>query len=156
MRDISVFEKDNYSNLFRKSNRAGAGIFSVLSNIAKRSFPFLKKYIIPEAINFGTSLIEKKRENPSKNITGSDFKKIAKSSAKNIARKVLASGSKKRGRRRRRRKRKRTGIKKNIVKNNSKKIIRKVKRKKIIKKKFKKNRKKRNQVKSKYSIFNNL
>ena len=147
--DISVFERDNYSNLFRKSNRAGAGVFSILSNIAKRSFPFLKKYILPEAINFGTSLIEKRRENPSNNITTSDLKKLAKSSAKNIAQKVLASG----GRKRR---------KKYILKKISKKKIKrvrhrkKVKKNKNIKRKFKKNRKKKFQVKNKHSIFNSL
>ena len=93
--DISVFETENYSNLFRKNNRAGAGVFSFLSNIAKRSFPFLKKYILPEAINFGTSLIEKSKNNSSNKISKQDIKDLSKKSIKNIAKKVIDSGGRK-------------------------------------------------------------
>ena len=106
--DISVFEKDNYSNLFKRNNRAGAGIFSFLTTIAKRSYPYLKKYIIPEALHFGTSLIEKARNNPSKRVDRSDIKNLTKQSLKNIAKKALNSGG--RGRKGKKKKSKRKPI----------------------------------------------
>ena len=144
--DISIFEKDNYSNLFRKSNRAGAGVFSVLSNIAKRSFPFLKKYILPESLNFSASLIEKKKNNPSENISSTDVKNLAKTSAKNIARKILTSGGKRIGSKKRRKKLKPKKLKKKqkIIK-----IRKTIKKGKVNKRKTKTN-------KNKYNIFNQL
>ena len=96
--DISVFEGRDYSNLFRKNNRSGAGVFSFLSSLAKKSFPFLRKYVLPEAVNFGTSLIEKSRKDPSKPLNREDIKKLGKTSLKNITKRVLESGGKRRKR----------------------------------------------------------
>lgn len=142
--DISVFETENYSNLFRKNNRAGAGVFSFLSNIAKRSFPFLKKYILPEAINFGTSLIEKSKNNPSSKISKEDIKSLGKTSIKNIAKKVIDSG----GRRVKKAsllKKSRKGQKKHNTTKRGLKV-----------KKVNKFKKKRGNKISKHAIFNNV
>ena len=144
--DISVFETENYSNLFRKNNRAGAGVYSFLSNIAKRSFPFLKKYILPEAINFGASLLERSKNNPSNKINKDDIKHLTKKSIKNIAKKVIDSG----GRRVKKKLSKKTTVKRQ-KKNNSTK--RRLKVKKV--QKFKKKKVRRNKI-SKHAIFSNI
>ena len=90
--DIKLYKDENYQNLFRRSNRTGAGVYSFFSSIAKKSIPFLRKYLLPEALNFGTSLLEKSN-NPNQKISKQDIKNLSKKSLKNIGRKVLQSSS---------------------------------------------------------------
>ena len=150
--DIKLYvENDNYQNLFKNKVKKGAGVFSFLSSIAKKSLPFLKKYIFPEAVNFSTALL--KQGNTSEGVSKKDLKDLSKKSFKNIGKKLLNSGGfKKRGRRKKRRKRKikrKINIKKKFKK---KRIKKKIKLKKIIKnKKIKKKGKK-----SLFKIFNNI
>ena len=62
--DIAVFEHDNYSNLFRrKHNQTGAGFLNFLSSIARKSLPWLKNVIFPEALNLTSSLLERGKKN---------------------------------------------------------------------------------------------
>ena len=58
--DIAVFEHDNYSNLFRRShNQTGAGFLNFISSIARKSLPWLKNVIFPEALNLTSTLLER-------------------------------------------------------------------------------------------------
>ena len=147
--DISVFQPDNYSNIFRRNNRAGAGLFSILSTVARKSFPFLKKYILPEALTFGSNLIE--RVNKNQNISREDIKNLAKSSVKNVANRAFGSSGSRRKYVKRKSKKKKPYRKK----------VKKIKRKKI--KKKRKNKKKiaidkrrSKKLNLKNSIFNDL
>ena len=93
--DIKLYtEKENYQNLFR--NKKGGGVFSFLSSIAKKSLPFIKKYIFPEAINLSTSLLE--QSNTPEGVTKKNLKELSKQSFKNIGKKIINSGGFKRRR----------------------------------------------------------
>ena len=159
--DIKVYnESENYQKFFRRNNSIkGAGLFSFLSSVAKKSLPFLKKYIFPEAINFGTSLLE--QSNTSKGVTNKNLKDLSKKSFKNIARKVIDSGGYK-SRRKNKRKKK---SKKNIYKLKSRKaksknkikIKRKRKEKINLKKRERKHIKKSKKIKSPtFKIFEDI
>ena len=89
--DIALFEHDNYSNLFRKNHKSGAGFLSFLSSIAKKSYPYLKGVLFPEALNLTSSLIEKAKNNSKNGIKKEDLKNLAKQSLRNIAVKTLNS-----------------------------------------------------------------
>ena len=115
--DIVLYEKDYFPN---SGNKQGAGFLSFLGSVARKAIPFISRYILPEAINFGSNLINKKRQNP--DLKREDFKNEAKKSMKNIAEKVLnASGGKK------------TYIKKSKIKK-KKKDHRRIKKKKKVRK----------------------
>ena len=93
--DIKLYtEKENYQNLFRNTNKKGGGVFSFLSSIAKKSLPFIKKYIFPEAINLSTSLLE--QSNTPEGVTKKNLKELSKQSFKNIGKKIINSGGFKR------------------------------------------------------------
>ena len=89
--DIKLFRNNKYSNLFKKEEISGAGFWSILNNLARKSLPIIKKYILPEALNLGTSIIEKVKSNPDNVIKKQELKNLAKSSAKNLAKKTLSS-----------------------------------------------------------------
>ena len=128
--DIAVFEHDNYSNLFRKSHKSGAGFLSFLSSIAKKSLPYIKNIIFPEALNLTSSLIEKTRNNSNKPLKKEEIKKLAKESIRNIAKKTLDSsgGSRKKRKKRRKikkskkRRKRRLSIKKKLKRNKTKNV----------------------------------
>ena len=148
--DIAVFEHDNYSNLFRrKHNRTGAGFLSFLSSIARKSLPWIKNIVFPEALNLTSTLIDK-HKNTSKNpLKGEEFKNLAKQSIRNIARKTLASSGgfrKKRIKRRKKQKNKKRGRRKYNKKNKKIKTI-------LLRRKIK--RGKRRNIK-KHSIFDDV
>ena len=151
--DIAVFEHDNYSNLFRrKHNRTGAGFLSFLSSIARKSLPWIKNIVFPEALNLTSTLIDK-HKNTSKNpLKGEEFKNLAKQSVRNIARKTLASsgGFRKKGRKRLKRRKKQKNKKK--VKRKYNKKNKKIKT--ILLRKRIRKRKKRNM--KKHSIFDDV
>ena len=93
--DIKLYtERENYQNLFRNTNKKGGGVFSFLSSIAKKSLPFIKKYIFPEAINLSTSLLE--QSNTPEGVTKKNLKELSKQSFKNIGKKIINSGGFKR------------------------------------------------------------
>ena len=89
--DIKLFRNNKYSNLFKKEEISGAGFWSILNNLARKSLPILKKLILPEALNLGSSIIEKVKSNPDSTIKKEELKNLAKSSAKNLAKKTLSS-----------------------------------------------------------------
>ena len=93
LNDIILFEKDNYSNLFRKDRR-GAGFFSFLSSLAKKSLPYLKKYVLPEALNVTSSLLSKSQSAGEKSLTKKDLEHLGKRSLRNIASKALTGSGK--------------------------------------------------------------
>ena len=147
--DIAIFEHDNYSHLFRKKpNQLGGGFLSFLSSIAKKSLPWIKNVIFPEALNLTSTLIERHKNNPLKK---EEIKKLAKQSVKNIAEKTLKSTG---GRRFRRGKKLK---KKGIIKKN-KKILNKKnnKKRKRVSISSKKRRTKKKKIIKKLSIFDNV
>merc|ERR1712055_886309 len=79
--DIAVFEHDNYSNLFKKKhNQTGAGFLSFLSSVAKRSLPWLRNILAPEALNLTSTLIERQKNNSNNPLKREEIKKVAKQS----------------------------------------------------------------------------
>ena len=152
--DISVYERKHFSNIF-KNNNSGAGIFSFLSGLAKQSLPYLKKIILPEAINFSSDLLHHKLQN--RNIDKNTLKELTKKSLKNIAKKSLSDSS---GGLKRKFKIKKKRKKITKKKNKSKKYKKKRSIKKRAKVKRKKKRKikkrKKNSSKNKFSIFNSI
>ena len=90
--DIILYQKDFHSN---NLIRRGAGFWSFLGSIARKTLPFISKYVLPEAVTFGQNLIDKRLEKKS-NLTSEDFKSISKNSLGNIAKKIsVGSGKKK-------------------------------------------------------------
>ena len=89
--DIALFKHNNYSNLFKKEQITGARFWSFLSGLAKKSYPIIKKFKLPEALNLTSSVIEKVKEKSPTNITKSDIKDLAKENLKNLAKKTLSS-----------------------------------------------------------------
>ena len=53
--DIILYHKDLRTNNYL---RRGGGFWSFLGNLAKKSLPFIKNIILPEAINIGQTLLE--------------------------------------------------------------------------------------------------
>ena len=147
--DIAIFEHDNYSHLFRKkpNQQIGAGFLSFLSSIAKKSLPWIKNVIFPEALNLTSTLIERHKNNPLKR---EEIKNLAKQSVKNIAEKTLKSTGGLRFRRGKKLKRKR------IIKRNKKTLNKKNnKKRKRISISSKKRRTKKKIIK-KLTIFDNV
>ena len=106
LRDIKVLKPYYYHR--------GGSLFGILGSIIKRSIPFLKNFILPEAGNFAMNLAKDMRENvPVK----TSVKRNLVNSVKNVGKKIMRGGKKKR-------------IRKNLTKKKnvkSKKAIRKVK-----------------------------
>lgn len=164
--DIAVYEKKYFSNIFNNKKKSGAGIFSFLSGLAKKSLPYISKYILPEAVNFTSNLINEKIQN--KKIDKKSLKRISKDSFKNIARKaLLESGGGKNLKRfykdsfnkiaKKTNKRLIIKKKKTISQRKKRKNIKK--KKKITRKKSRTNLKKNNNKKKskiKHSIFDNI
>ena len=96
--DIQLYKKD-YSNLFRRGELSGAGFWSILNNLARKSLPFLKKYVLPEALNLGSTIIEKSKQNQDNVITKKELKNLAKNSVKNLASKAISNIGGRRNRR---------------------------------------------------------
>ena len=88
--DIQLYKK-NYSNLFRRGDLSGAGFWSILNNLARKSLPFLKKYVLPEALNLGSTIIEKSKQNQNNLINKNELKNLAKNSVKNLASKAISN-----------------------------------------------------------------
>ena len=79
IKDIVLYQKElNSNNLLRR----GGSIWTFLGNLAKKSLPLISKIFLPEAVNFGQSLLE--RQNRSANISKQDLKDLSKKSLKNI------------------------------------------------------------------------
>ena len=55
--DIVLYEKDYFPN---SGNNQGAGFLSFLGSVARKAIPFISRYVLPEAINLGSTLIDKK------------------------------------------------------------------------------------------------
>ena len=90
--DIILYQKDlNSNNLLRK----GAGFWSFLGSLARKTLPFISRVLLPEAVTFGQNLIDKRLEKKS-NLTSEDLKSISKKSLGNIAKKIsIGSGKNK-------------------------------------------------------------
>ena len=89
--DIILYQKDfNSNNLIRR----GAGFWSFLGSIARKTLPFISKYVLPEAATFGQNLIDKRLEKKS-NLSSEDLKSISKKSIGNIAKKNSVGSGKK-------------------------------------------------------------
>ena len=143
--DINLYHKRHFPHLLQTNYHTGAGIFSFLKGLAKSSIPFLRRLILPEAVNFTHGIIDTKLQN--KKLDKQTLKNLAAKSIKNIAAKTLSGG--RRRKRRSRTKKKRQFIRKKYTKQ------RKFKRKtKNIKIKNKVKSKKNNT--NKYKIFNNI
>ena len=103
LRDIKVLKPYYYQR--------GGSLFGILGSIIKRSIPFLKNYILPEAGNFAMNLVKDINENvPVK----ASVKQNLVNSVKNVGKKVMRGGKKNQ---------KRRGKKKRVRKN--KKVFRK-------------------------------
>ena len=90
--DIILYQKDfDSNNLLRR----GGSFWTFLGNIAKKTLPFIHKYILPEAVNFGQNLIEKTNQTNS-NLTKQDLKKLSKQSLSNIAKKIAVGSGERR------------------------------------------------------------
>ena len=151
--DIAVFEPDNYSNIFRRNNRAGAGLFSILSTVAKKSYPFLKRYILPEALTFGSNLLE--RVNKNQSISREDIKNLAKTSVKNVANRAFgSSGSHRKYVRKKSKSKSKRSYRKKVKNIKRRKIKKKRKSGKKIGNGKKSKRSKKNYLKN--SIFNDM
>merc|ERR1712030_167667 len=83
----------------------GAGFFSFLSNIAKKTVPILKKYVLPEALNLTSSLIDQSKQ---KSLNVDKIKDLTKQSLRNIGKNVVMNS----GGRKRLRKKHKIGIRK--------------------------------------------
>ena len=57
--DIILYQKDLHSN---NLIRRGAGFWSFLGSVVKKTLPFISRYVLPEAVTFGQNLIDKKLE----------------------------------------------------------------------------------------------
>ena len=148
--DIQLYKK-NYSNLFRRGELSGAGFWSILNNLARKSLPFLKKYVLPEALNLGSTIIEKSKQNQDNVITKKELKNLAKNSVKNLASKAISNIG---GRRKRHRRKKQ--IRKKYRKRKVKNKFNFHKSKKIRKLKSSRNKTKNLAKFKKDTIFGNL
>ena len=90
LNDIILYQKDfNSNNLLRK----GAGFWSFIGNLARKTLPFISRVLLPEAVTFGQNLIDKRLEKKT-NLTSEDLKKISKKSIGNIAKKISVGSGK--------------------------------------------------------------
>ena len=84
--DIDIFRS-------RKKIQRGRGIFSIISNLGRRALPFLSKYVLPIAKEFGKGLIS--------DVLGgqtikSSFKKRGRESVKSLGQRIISGKGKKR------------------------------------------------------------
>ena len=84
--DIDIFRS-------RKKIQRGRGIFSIISNLGRRALPFLSKYVLPVAKEFGKGLIS--------DVLGgqtikSSFKKRGRESVKSLGQRIISGKGKKR------------------------------------------------------------
>ena len=89
--DIILYHKDLKTNNYL---RRGGGFWSFLGNLARKSLPFINKFILPEAVNIGQSLLEKQQQKGS--ISKKDFSDVSKDSIKRVVKKVITGSGKKR------------------------------------------------------------
>ena len=88
--DIILYHKDLRTNNYL---RRGGGFWSFLGNLAKKSLPFIKNIILPEAINIGQTLLETQQKKGK--ISKQDFSDISKDSVKRVVKKVITGSGKK-------------------------------------------------------------
>ena len=107
LRDIKVLKPYYYQR--------GGSLFGILGSIIKRSIPFLKNFILPEAGNFAMNLARDINENvPVK----ASIKRNLVNSVKNVGKKVMRGGKKqKKGGRKKSTKKKRPKKRKNLLEN---------------------------------------
>ena len=96
--DIQLYHKKPFPHILQADFHTGAGIFSFLRGLAKRSLPFIRRLILPEALNFTNNLIDTKLQN--KKLNKETLKNLAKQSLKNIASKGLSAGNRRKCKRR--------------------------------------------------------
>ena len=83
IQDINYFKPKYYSR--------GGSFFSILSSLARTALPFLRNYILPEAGNFTTNLINDSNNNiPLK----TNVKKNLMKSVRNIGKRIVRGGGK--------------------------------------------------------------
>ena len=87
--DIITYQRRHFSHLIDDKNLSGAGLWSFISKLTKKSLPLLSKYILPEALSFTSNVLNER--NNKKNIDKNKLKSFAKTSLKNIASKVLSN-----------------------------------------------------------------
>ena len=75
--DIILYHKDLKTNNYL---RRGGGFWSFLGNLARKSLPFINKFILPEAVNIGQTLLEKQQQKGS--ISKKDFSDVSRDSVK--------------------------------------------------------------------------
>ena len=88
--DIILYHKDLRTNNYL---RRGGGFWSFLGNLAKKSLPFIKNIILPEALNIGQSLLETQQKKGK--ISKQDFSDISKDTVKRVVKKVITGSGKK-------------------------------------------------------------
>ena len=78
--------------IYLKKTISRVGLWSILNNLARKSLPIIKKYILPEALKLCSSIIEKARSNPDNLINKQDLKTLARNlSQKLVKKKTLSS-----------------------------------------------------------------
>ena len=87
--DIILYHKDLRTNNYL---RRGSGFWSFLGNLAKKSLPFIKNIILPEAINIGQTLLETQQKKGK--ISKQDFSDISKDSVKRVVKRVITGSGK--------------------------------------------------------------
>merc|ERR1711989_229919 len=88
--DIITYQRRYFSHLSDDRNQTGAGLWSFITGLAKKSLPFVSKYILPEALSF-TSNVLNETNNTKTKIDKNKLKSLGKTSLKNIASKVLSN-----------------------------------------------------------------
>ena len=135
LKDINIFRS-------RKKVQRGNGIFSIISNLGRRALPYLSKYLLPVAKDFGKAVIT--------DVLGgqtlkSSLKKRGKEGVKSLGKQIIGGkGKKKRANKSRIRKRKKMKIKRGTGKKKSK--SNKRKKKQVKKGKGKKQKPRKNKL----------
>ena len=107
--DIILYHKDLKTNNYL---RRGGGFWSYVGQLAKRSLPFIHKYLLPEALNVGQTLIEKHQSKG--RISKKDLSDISKDTLKRVVKNVvLGSGRKNKQKRNIRKSKSKINIQKN-------------------------------------------
>ena len=134
LKDINIFRS-------RKKVQRGNGIFSIISNLGRRALPYVSKYLLPVAKDFGKAVIT--------DVLGgqtlkSSLKKRGKEGIKSIGKQIIGGKGKKRANKSRIRKRKKMKIKRGTGKKKSK--SNKRKKKQVKKGKGKKQKPRKNKL----------
>lgn len=87
--DIILYHNNSKSNNYL---RRGGGFWSYVGQLAKKTLPFINKFLLPEAINVGQSLLEKHQSKGK--ISKEDLSNISKDSVKRIVKKVISGSGK--------------------------------------------------------------